>query len=64
MSTRIADAFPTLIESKRGSSTNGGGTWIDQDLGIQLLIWVKPEFALDAGRMYKKEVRESATRLV
>ena len=37
-SKRVSAAFPSLIERKRGSSLNGGGSWIDNELAIQLLI--------------------------
>jgi KilA-N domain len=44
--SRVAAAFPHLLVVKRGSPSNGGGTWIHPKLGSPLAQWCSPEFAL------------------
>ena len=56
VTTRISAAFPSLIERKRGSSLNGGGSWIDNELATQLLIWVIPELTLFINRAKELEI--------
>jgi hypothetical protein len=45
--TRIANAFPTLIERKQGNKYEGG-TWIEPHLAINLAQWLDGEFAVEA----------------
>ena len=43
---RISEIFPHLLATKRGSPSNGGGTWIHHKLAVQLGQWCSPEFAV------------------
>jgi len=46
----ISAAYPDLVVSRRGSPSNGGGTWIHADLAVPLAQWCSPRFALQVSR--------------
>ena len=48
--SRISAAYPDLVVSRRGSPTNGGGTWIHPDLAVPLAQWCNPRFAIQVSR--------------
>ena len=43
--TRVVEAFPALIERKKGNSYNGGGTWLEHHAALKLSYWVDVDFA-------------------
>jgi KilA-N domain len=50
--------FPELITVKRGSPSNGGGTWLHPDLAIQLAQWCNPCFAIMVSRWVRECLAE------
>ena len=45
ITTRVVEAFPTLIERKKGNSFNGGGTWIQHHMAVKMAYWLDAGFA-------------------
>ena len=43
---RVSEVFPHLLTVKRGSPSNGGGSWIHPKLAVHLAQWCSPDFAL------------------
>lgn len=52
--SRYPKVFPDLINVKRGSPENGGGTWIHPDLAIPLAQWCSKPFAIQVGRWIRE----------
>lgn len=52
--TKYAKLFPGLITVKRGSPSNGGGTWIHPDLAVQCAQWCNTPFALQVSRWVRE----------
>jgi hypothetical protein len=44
--TRVSATYPSLVQVKRGSPENGGGTWIHPKLAVHLAQWCNEDFAL------------------
>lgn len=52
--TALSATFPELINVKRGSPENGGGTWLHPDLAIQLAQWCNKPFAIQVSRWIRE----------
>ena len=52
--SKYAQFFPTLIISKAGSPSTGGGVWLHPDLAIQLAQWCNPFFAIQVSRWVRE----------
>ena len=59
--TRVSIAFPSLIRVKRGSPSNGGGTWIHPDLAVYLAQWCNKPFAILVGRWIREWIASGLT---
>jgi hypothetical protein len=46
VTARLSDLFPSLLIVRRGSPSNGGGTWIHYKLAVNLAQWCNEDFAL------------------
>jgi KilA-N domain len=52
--TRVSTTFPELVLVKRGSPSNGGGTWLHPDLALQLAQWCNKPFAIQVSRWIRE----------
>ena len=47
-------SFPQLITVKKGSPSNGGGTWLHPDLALYLAQWCNKRFMIQVSRWVKE----------
>lgn len=52
--TRVAAFYPTLVQVRRGSPENGGGTWVHPDLAVQLAQKCNTRFAIQVSRWIRE----------
>ena len=54
-----------LIITKQGSATNGGGTWMHEDVALEFARWLSPTFAIWCHELVKtlREVKDAQLSL-
>lgn len=52
--TRVSATYPSLAIARRGSPSNGGGTWLHPDLAVQLAQWCNKPFAIQVSRWVRE----------
>lgn len=53
----------SLIEIKKGGNKDEQGTWVHEDIAIELAGWINPKFRLWVNRIAKKLIRDKVVYL-